>query len=473
MATLAAASEANKKKITAEDVVDVIGDLNLSLPESDVSQWHDIIASVQESIDVVNSLPDYVPCVDTEQYPRQNVHRPTPGDNPGNAWAWKVRIDGDKDDGALLSNVTFALKDNIAVKDVPMLVGTDVFTGYVPDTDATVVRRVLKAGGTIEGKAVCENLSLCASSFSASDGKCRESIRRGLHGRWLFERLRSLASYRGIVGMKPTWGLVPWTGIMTHDPVHDTAGPMTRTSASLHKGVSGLKVGILQEGFQFPVIDPRVKQKVLEAVERYEALGAEVVPISVPLHTQAGHIVNCALRPTASQQGYLGKACGRRALYMTGLTEKMSPLTQDKFDKMFSTSKFSLMSGLYIWSHYPTLYGKAMDLYRRLKDEYDAALSQVDVLITPTTPYVANQHAAMDAGPAEQMAKSRGVAVNTVCFNASGHPAMSLPVGFCPAEDDESIKLPVGMQIVGGMFQEEMIYRVAAAWENAFDWRTL
>ncbi|KAJ9640251.1 hypothetical protein H2204_003476 [Knufia peltigerae] len=439
MATLAAASEANKKKITAEDVVDVIGDLNLSLPESDVSQWHDIIASVQESIDVVNSLPGL-------------------RDNPGNAWAWKVRIDGDKDDGALLSNVTFALKDNVAVKDVPMLVGTDVFTGYVPDTDATVVRRVLKAGGTIEGKAVCENLSLCASSFSASDGKCRESIRRGLHGRWLFERLRSLASYRGIVGMKPTWGLVPWTGIMTHDPVHDTAGPMTRTvalnakvlqaiagrddiddrqyaaslpadlpnySASLHKGVSGLKVGILQEGFQLPVIDPRVKQKVLEAVERYEALGAEVVPISVPLHTQAGHIVNCALRPTASQQGYLGKACGRRALYMTGLTEKMSPLTQDKFDKMFSTSKFSLMSGLYTWSHYPTLYGKAMNLYRRLKDEYDAALSQVDVLITPTTPYVANQHAAMDAGPAEQMAKSRGVAVNTVCFNASGNPAMS------------------------------------------------
>lgn len=137
-----------------------------------------------------------MPCVDTEQYPRQNVHRPTPGDNPGNAWAWKVRIDGDKDDGALLSNVTFALKDNVAVKDVPMLVGTDVFTGYVPDTDATVVRRVLKAGGTIEGKAVCENLSLCASSFSASDGKCRESIRRGLHGRWLFERLRSLGRRR-------------------------------------------------------------------------------------------------------------------------------------------------------------------------------------------------------------------------------------------------------------------------------------
>ncbi|KIW16775.1 hypothetical protein PV08_03965 [Exophiala spinifera] len=527
MATLAAASEANKATITAQDVVDVVGSLNLSLPERDIAQWHDIIASVQESIDVVSSLPDYLPHADTEQYPRSNIHRPPPEDNPGNAWAWKVRIEGDKDEGALLSDVTFALKDNIAVKNVPMLVGTDVFTDYVPDTDATVVRRILQAGGTIEGKAVCENLSLCASSFSAATGNVENPYAEGyttggsssgcghLVGAGKVDAgiggdqggsIRFPASYCGIVGMKPTWGLVPWTGIVTHDPVHDTAGPMTRTvalnarvlqaiagrddiddrqyaspppadlpdySASLDKGVSGLKIGILQEGFEFPVIDPRVKEKVLEAAERFKSLGAEVVPISVPLHTQAGHIVNCALRPTASQQGYLGKACGRRGLYMTGLTEKMTPLTQDKFDKMFSTSKFTLMSGLYIWSRHPTLYGKAMNLYRRLKDEYDAALSQVDVLVTPTTPYVANRHAPKDAGPAEQMAKSRGVAVNTVCFNASGHPAMSLPVGFCPAEDDESVKLPVGMQIVGGMFQEEMIYRVAAAWEKAFDWKTL
>jgi amidase len=128
---------------------------------------------------------------------------------------------------------------------------------------------------------------------------------------------------------------------------------------------------------------------------------------------------------------------------MTGLAEKMTPLTQDKFDKMFCTSKFSLLSGLHVWSKHPTLYGKAMNLYRRLRDEYCAALRQVDVLITPTTP-----------------------------FNASGHPAMSLPIGFLLAEDDSGIKLPVGMQIVGGMFLEEMIYRVGAAWEKAFDWET-
>lgn len=124
-----------------------------------------------------------------------------------------------------------------------------------------------------------------------------------------------------------------------------------------------------------------------------------------------------------------------------------------------------------------------MNLYRRLQDEYSDALSNVDVLVMPTTPYVANTHPHADAGPAEQMEKSRGVSVNTVAFNASGHPAMSLPIGRLPAlsgnseskdiEKIDEILLPVGMQIVGGMFQEEMMYRVASAWEQNFNWKVL
>lgn len=142
---------------------------------------------------------------------------------------------------------------------------------------------------------------------------------------------------------------------------------------------------------------------------------------------------------------------------------------------MFSTSKFSLIGGLYCWSNKPSLYGKAMNLYRQLHDSYSEALSSVDVLITPTTPYVANRHPQRNAGPEEQMKMSRGVAVNTVCFNASGHPAMSIPVGFLSPEGEESsdVRLPVGMQIVGRMFDEEMIYRVGAAWEASFSWKDL
>jgi amidase len=112
-----------------------------------------------------------------------------------------------------------------------------------------------------------------------------------------------------------------------------------------------------------------------------------------------------------------------------------------------------------------------MNLYRRLRDSYDEALRQVDVLLTPTMPYVAPRHAALDAGPLEQMSKSRGCAVNTVCFNASGHPAMSLPIGMLSAVEDDKVMLPVGMQITGRWFDEAMIYRVGYAWEKNFDWK--
>jgi amidase len=309
---------------------------------------------------------------------------------------------------------------------------------------------------------------------------------------------------------------------MTHEAVHDHTGQMTRTvkvnamvlqaiagrdgiddrqyaaplpscipdyTANLDVGVRGLRIGILKEAFEFDgIMDPRVRTKVLQAAQAFSDLGAEVREVSVPLHTIAGHIVECALRPAAAQQAYLGRACGRHGLYLTRLAEKMAPLDQDKFEKartpqhnqiananngqMATPSKFQLLAGLHCWNQVPSIFGKAMNLYRRLRDEYDAALQTVDVLTTPTTPYVAKRHPPSNCGPAEAMNVAQGVAINTVCFNASGHPAMSLPVGKLSPEDDLSsgLKLPVGMQIVGRHFEEALIYQVGAGWEG--DWKT-
>jgi amidase len=145
--------------------------------------------------------------------------------------------------------------------------------------------------------------------------------------------------------------------------------------------------------------------------------------------------------------------------------------------QMFALSKFTLLSGLHAWSQNPCLYGKTMNLYRERQHDYNTALASVDVPITPTTPYVADRHPPANAGPVKQMAKSNGVAMNTMCFNASGHPAISIPIGFLPPLDnigrEEGIKLPVGLQIVGGMFLEEVVYRAAAAWESNFDWKKI
>jgi len=167
--------------------------------------------------------------------------------------------------------------------------------------------------------------------------------------------------------MKPTWGLVSWTGMATHEPIHDTTGPMSLDvatnakilqaiagrdeiddrgcgvpstselpdySAGLGLGVKGLKIGILKEGFDFAIMDPRIRQQVLEAAEKLKLLGAEVVEISIPIHTHAPDIVTCALRASAAQNRYLGRASGRRGLYLNGLVEKMTPMSQDKFDRV-------------------------------------------------------------------------------------------------------------------------------------------
>lgn len=114
---------------------------------------------------------DYIPAVDERRFPRENVHFPSKEENSHGAWAWKCDIKDKEPTGSgLLEGKKFALKDMISVKGVPMLMGTDFIKEYVPDMDATLVKRILEAGGHITGKAVCENLCHSATSHSSSTG---------------------------------------------------------------------------------------------------------------------------------------------------------------------------------------------------------------------------------------------------------------------------------------------------------------
>lgn len=128
---------------------------------------------------------DYVPEVDLERFPRENVRFPRPEENPLGAWAWRCDIEDKRAAAAAaptpgpLAGRTVALKDNIAVRDVPMLMGTDFVRGYVPDADATVVARLLAAGARVRGKAVCENLCHSATSSSAATGHVHNPLARG------------------------------------------------------------------------------------------------------------------------------------------------------------------------------------------------------------------------------------------------------------------------------------------------------
>ena len=208
-----------------------------------------------------------------------------------------------------------ALKDNICLAGVPMMVGAAFLDGSVPDIDATIVTRILDEGGEIAGKAVCEYYCVSGGSHTSSTGPVQNPRKPGFTtggsssgsaalvatgevpmaiGGDQAGSIRIPASYCGIVGMKPTFGLVPYTGIGPLEITLDTAGPMTANVAdnalllevlagpdgldsrqhqarvdkyteALRQGVKGLRIGVLKEGFGHPNAEPDVDAKVRAA----------------------------------------------------------------------------------------------------------------------------------------------------------------------------------------------------------------
>lgn len=105
------------------------------------------------------------------------------------------------------------------------------------------------------------------------------------------------------------------------------------------------------------------------------------------------------------------------------------------------------------------------------QDNYNTALQNVDILVMPTLPFAAPKHNVLDK-PLDIISSTLGMTANTSPYDATGHPAISIPVGFVPAKDDASVKLPVGMMLVGRKFEEVLLLQVAGAWEKGCDWKS-
>jgi amidase len=482
--------------------------------------------------------PDYTPMPDLTQAPRRNVHFPAAGaDNPHNAWAWRCECTHAAPSSDLLQGRTVCLKDNIALADVPCLLGTESFTGWTPAVDATVAARVLAAGATVAGKAVCENLSRGAVSCSAATGPVRNPHVADAGGGVIYSAggsssgtaalvasgaadlglgcdqggsIRIPAALCGLWGFKATFGLVPYTGIASNDASVDYVGPMTTSARdcalllqaiagadglddrqgagcpfpaqvpryaddmarSGRDGARGLHIGILTEGIASPVMDDALRAKFLAAAAQFEALGATVAEVSVPLHSSARTIYS-VLSKMGNHMGMLGRATGRRQVMMTDLLRKKDlPYKPDALAKMSVFSREGLFTGELGWSRYPYAYPKAVNLGRKLHDDYDEALRSFDLLIMPTTLRPSQPLPPSDAGPVAQMDANKGMTENTAPFNASGHPALAMPIGFVPSTADPSIMVPASMQIVGRFWEESTIFKAAYAWEQTVDWKT-
>lgn len=235
--------------------------------------------------------------------------------------------------------------------------------------------------------------------------------------------------------------------------------------------LDGLRIGVLKEGFGHSAVSSEVRESVLVAVRKFEALGASAEEISLPEHLHGPAIWTIQQR-IAGAQTLLGQNAGRRALYTTEMEQSRLPWTDEGFQRAFPSTKNVIINGLYLMSRFPGLYGKTVNIGRELSDKYQTLFAQYDVIVMPTTPVVAPKHGKRGL-PLESLQPSMGLTINTAIFDVTGHPAISIPVGLAPGKDDNNVMLPVGMQIVGGLWQEEKVLKVAHAWETRFDWKNM
>ena len=443
------------------------------------------------------------------------MHRPQGGENPHGAWYVKTSIKGRP--GGKLAGRRVVLKDNVCLAGVPMMIGANLLEGYVPEVDATVVERILGAGGEIVGKAVCEYYCVSGGSHTSESGPVHNPRKRGYSaggsssgsaalvaagdvdmaiGGDQAGSIRIPASHCGIVGLKPTYGLVPYTGIAPLEITLDTCGPMTanvrdnallleviagpdgidsrqrgvqpgRYTDAVDGGVKSLRVGVMKEGFGHPNSEPDVDAHVSDAAQRLAKLGAVVEQVSVPMHA-LGFPVWSAIRGDAACVTLLemnGAGIAHEGLYVTSLLDHAMGW-RGRADEFADTLKIASIFSAYTLDRYGGhYYAKAQNLRRRVRAAYDAALMAHDLLLMPTVPMKATPIPGKGATPQEITRRSWEPTRNTCPFNVTGHPAISLP---CGMEDGR----PVGLMLVGRHYAEETIYRAAGAFERSGDWTT-
>ena len=486
--------------------------LHLRMGDAELQEFLPLVTAMGGGLTALGPEADELsgPVAQAARYRRGPGRAPTAEENPLGAWAWIVDIPGAPD--GPLAGRTVAVKDNVAVAGVPMTNGSAVMEGFIPDFDATVVTRILDAGGRIVGKAACEDMCLSAGSHTAVTGPVRNPHDRtrtsggsssgsgalvasgacdlavgGDQG----GSIRIPSALCGAYGLKPTHGLVPYTGAFPIDPTIDHLGPIgsdvagvaamldvmagpdgldprqhaarvPACAAGLEAGVGGLRLGLVTEGFGAPGGQAEVDECVRSAASRFSELGARVEEVSVPAHREGGGllgpILGTGMLRWVLQSDTVGS--GWEGWYPTSLAEWFFRARQERASRFSPGVKLmALMAQLVTEAHGNGPYARARNRVPALRAAYDAALDTCDLLVMPTAPAVAPPLPPERPSAAESLAASFGHVANTAQFDLTGHPAMSVPCGRVDG-------LPVGMMLIGRHFADDVVLRGARAFEQ-------
>lgn len=442
-------------------------------------------------------------------------YRPTFDEDTYRAWLWKCDIGGGG--SGLLAGKTVSFKDHISVARIPQVYTTQAMEGFVPDIDATVVTKVLAAGGRVVGKHMMNGFvgdygapinphntahatggSSSGSGAALAAGEVDISFGGDQGG-----SVRLPAAHCGLVGLKPTYGLVSHFGAgFGAEMTVDHIGPMARrvedvTAAlqavagydpldprqrrevpdaidvlsGLDGGVKGLRIGLLREGFAEP-IEPEVVEANLEAARVFERLGAEVVWISVPEHAQTdGVYQTLALEGGQAlfDAGFYGT--GYKGYYPQSTITAIGRLWHDRTDLLPARSKLNLIAAEFVrQTYHGGAYAKAQNARVGFTEAFDRALASVDILAMPTSPTVAPEVLPVSTDARQAVEDNLGrnwivtrMAYNTKPTNYTGHPALAVPCGKVGG-------LPTSIQLVGRQFEDGLLLRAAYAFQQAVDW---
>ncbi len=485
--------------------------LYLDLDDVDLRDFLPLIDGTLARYSLFDTEPDELP---PTKYPRTSGWRPAADDNPCNAWQQQTAIPGAK--RGPLKGRSIALKDNIMLAGVPMMNGASTLAGYVPEVDASVVTQVLDAGAEIAGKANCEYLCCSAASHTNATGPvhnphmagrtaggsssgCAALVASGAvdmaigtdHG----GSIRIPASFCGLVGLKPTHGLVPYTGIMPIDATLDHVGPITRDvgdnalllevlagtdgwdpnqqprrdekySRKLEANVQALRIGVVREGFAQPNSDLAVDKKILSGAREFANLGAVVEEVQLPLHRSAPTLFTAIFVEALTVSVMHGNGYGQQttASYVTSLMRRHAQWRSQAHD-LHEHTKLLMLLGEYLSKDYGGIYyAKAQNFRRRIRRAVDALFGQYDLLLMPTVPITAPKIPTENAPRSELVARALETIPNTPLFNLTGHPAISIPCGLVG-------KLPVGLMLAADYYNELGLYNAALAFEQQSDWR--
>jgi amidase len=493
-----------------DDVVAAAQRLGLTVAPEAAAMFARYAAEIAFAYTRIDDLQEFLPKPDPAE---RAFARPEPGENRFGAWLVKSSIK--RGVAGKLTGKRVAIKDTIAVAGLPMTDGTN-FLNYMPPFDATVVRRILDAGGEIAGKAVCEFLSYSSGSHTAVSGPVENPVNAGYStggsssgsaalvaarevdmaiGGDQAGSIRIPAAHCGLCGLKPTFGRVPYAGAVSSEYVIDHLGPMTATvgdnallleciagsdpfdprtagtpppddyRAALGRSVGGLSIGVVAEGFGHRGSMPEVDSIVRRAGATYTRLGATVETIALPWHRDG-----LAIWMVFAMEGYFGNLIRGNGfggnydgLQWSALNDGIARW-RDNPDALPANLKLGMLMGEDAGSRYRRhYYVKAMNLVRQLRGAYDRALSEYDILLMPTVPAKARPLPVADAAPETIIDLAFENIDNTCPFNLTHHPALTVPCGIADG-------CPIGMMLVTKPFAEATLYAAAYAFEQSNDW---